>query len=41
MWTDGLTSLDRYKGRCYGIELVSREENQCIAYVVAYPLDLF
>ena len=23
VWTDGLTSLDRYKGRCYDIELVS------------------
>ena len=35
-----LTSLDRYKGRCYDIELVAGEENQYIAYV-AYPLDLF
>ncbi|KAJ9129086.1 hypothetical protein P3X46_034138 [Hevea brasiliensis] len=40
VWTDGLTSLDRYKGRCYGIEPVPGEENQYIAYV-AYPLDLF
>jgi ribulose-bisphosphate carboxylase large chain len=40
VWTDGLTSLDRYKGRCYDIELVSGEDNQYIAYV-AYPLDLF
>ena len=40
VWTDGLTSLDRYKGRCYDIELVSGEENQYISYV-AYPLDLF
>ncbi|KAL4009925.1 hypothetical protein IC575_031011 [Cucumis melo] len=40
VWTDGLTSLDRYKGRCYGIEPVAGEENQYIAYV-AYPLDLF
>jgi len=23
VWTDGLTSLDRYKGRCYDLELVS------------------
>ncbi|KAH0446307.1 hypothetical protein IEQ34_024864 [Dendrobium chrysotoxum] len=39
--TDGLTSLDRYKGRCYHIEVVvGEEENQYIAYV-AYPLDLF
>nr|KYP36753.1 Ribulose bisphosphate carboxylase large chain [Cajanus cajan] len=40
VWTDGLTSLDRYKGRCYHIEPVTGEENQYIAYV-AYPLDLF
>nr|YP_009574467.1 ribulose 15-bisphosphate carboxylase oxygenase large subunit [Neottia japonica]YP_009574553.1 ribulose 15-bisphosphate carboxylase oxygenase large subunit [Neottia suzukii]QBF57828.1 ribulose 15-bisphosphate carboxylase oxygenase large subunit [Neottia japonica]QBF58000.1 ribulose 15-bisphosphate carboxylase oxygenase large subunit [Neottia suzukii] len=40
VWTDGLTSLDRYKGRCYHIEAVVGEENQFIAYV-AYPLDLF
>ncbi|XP_057478224.1 ribulose bisphosphate carboxylase large chain-like [Actinidia eriantha] len=40
VWTDGLTSLDRYKGRCYHIEPVAGEETQFIAYVV-YPLDLF
>uniref|UniRef100_A0A0E0BJS1 Ribulose bisphosphate carboxylase large chain n=1 Tax=Oryza glumipatula TaxID=40148 RepID=A0A0E0BJS1_9ORYZ len=40
VWTDGLTSLDRYKGRCYHIEPVVVEENQYIAYV-AYALDLF
>src|SRR5690606_1450764 len=40
VWTDGLTSLDRYKGRCYHIEPVPGEETQFIAYV-AYPLDLF
>ena len=40
VWTDGLTSLDRYKGRCYDIELVSGEETQYIGYV-AYPIDLF
>ncbi|KAI5438038.1 hypothetical protein KIW84_023956 [Lathyrus oleraceus] len=40
VWTDGLTSLDRYKGRCYEIEPVPGEDNQFIAYV-AYPLDLF
>ncbi|XP_057548686.1 uncharacterized protein LOC130827083 [Amaranthus tricolor] len=39
VWTDGLTSLDRYKGRCYNIEPVAGEENQYICYV-AYPLDL-
>ncbi|KAJ3667802.1 hypothetical protein LUZ60_018153 [Juncus effusus] len=36
----GLTSLDRYKGRCYHIEPVPGDEDQFIAYV-AYPLDLF
>jgi len=40
VWTDGLTSLDRYKGRCYDIEPVAGEDNQFIAYV-AYPIDLF
>jgi ribulose-bisphosphate carboxylase large chain len=40
VWTDGLTSLDRYKGRCYDIEPVAGEDNQYIAYI-AYPLDLF
>ncbi|KAJ1253761.1 hypothetical protein BS78_K192800 [Paspalum vaginatum] len=40
VWTDGLTSLDRYKGRCYHIEPVPREADQYICYV-AYPLDLF
>ncbi|TYH63752.1 hypothetical protein ES332_D07G215600v1 [Gossypium tomentosum] len=40
VWTDGLTSLDRYKGRCYHIEPVPGEEDQYICYV-AYPLDLF
>lgn len=40
VWTDGLTSLDKYKGRCYDLELVSGEEGQYICYI-AYPLDLF
>eukprot|EP01025_Chloroclados_australasicus_P040724 TRINITY_DN426_c0_g1_i4.p1 TRINITY_DN426_c0_g1~~TRINITY_DN426_c0_g1_i4.p1 ORF type:complete len:529 (+),score=24.35 TRINITY_DN426_c0_g1_i4:165-1589(+) len=40
VWTDGLTSLDRYKGRCYDVEPVPGEDNQYIAYV-AYPLNLF
>jgi ribulose-bisphosphate carboxylase large chain len=40
VWTDGLTKLDRYKGRCYNIEPVPDEDNQYIAYV-SYPLDLF
>lgn len=40
MWTDLLTDLDRYKGRCYEVEPVPGEDNQYICYV-AYPLDLF
>ena len=40
VWTDGLTSLDRYKGRCYEVEPVPNTESQFIAYV-AYPLSLF
>ncbi|PHU11561.1 Ribulose bisphosphate carboxylase large chain [Capsicum chinense] len=40
VWTDGLTSIDRYKGRCYRIERVVGEKDQYFAYV-AYPLDLF
>ena len=40
VWTDGLTQLDRYKGRCYDLEPVPGEDNQYIAYI-AYPIDLF
>merc|ERR1711988_1725877 len=40
VWTDGLTNLDRYKGRCYDLEAVPGEENQYICYI-AYPIDLF
>jgi ribulose-bisphosphate carboxylase large chain len=40
IWTDGITSLNRYKGQCYEIKPVPREESQFIAYV-AYPLDFF
>ncbi|KAI3956675.1 hypothetical protein MKW92_017307 [Papaver armeniacum] len=40
VWTDRLTSLDHYKGKCYDIEPVTGEDNQYICYV-AYPLDLF
>jgi ribulose-bisphosphate carboxylase large chain len=36
VWTDGLTSLDRYKGRCYDLEPVAGEENRyqlrCLPY---------
>ena len=40
VWTDLLTDLDRYKGRCYDIEPVAGEDNQFFCFV-AYPLDLF
>jgi ribulose-bisphosphate carboxylase large chain len=40
VWTNGLTSLDHYKGRCYDIKPIPGEESQFITYV-AYPLDLF
>uniref|UniRef100_A0A452YKL1 Ribulose bisphosphate carboxylase large chain n=1 Tax=Aegilops tauschii subsp. strangulata TaxID=200361 RepID=A0A452YKL1_AEGTS len=40
VWTDGLTSLDRYKGRFYHLEPIDGEDNEWICYV-AYPLDLF
>ena len=40
MWAGGLTRLDRYKGRCSDIELISGAGTQYIGYV-AYPLDLF
>jgi ribulose-bisphosphate carboxylase large chain len=40
VWTDGLTKLDFYKGRCYDVEPVAGEDNQYIAYI-AYPIDLF
>ncbi|XP_052477137.1 ribulose bisphosphate carboxylase large chain-like [Gossypium raimondii] len=32
IWTSGLTSLDRYKGRCCHIEPIPREEDQYICY---------
>ncbi|KAK8314584.1 hypothetical protein V6Z11_D01G179900 [Gossypium hirsutum] len=40
VWTDGLTNLDRYKGRWYHIEPIPEEEYQYVCYV-DYPLDLF
>jgi Ribulose bisphosphate carboxylase large chain, N-terminal domain/Ribulose bisphosphate carboxylase large chain, catalytic domain len=39
VWTDGLTTLDRYKGRCYDLEPLE-DDDQYICYI-AYPLDLF
>ena len=38
VWTDGLTSLDRYKGRCYDIESVAGEVQACWTLVQAQVL---
>jgi ribulose-bisphosphate carboxylase large chain len=40
VWTDRLTDLERYKGKCYRLEPVPGEQNQYIAFI-AYDLDLF
>ena len=40
VWTDRLTTLERYQARAYALERVPGPEEQYIAYV-AYPLDLF
>ncbi|MFQ6020188.1 MAG: ribulose-bisphosphate carboxylase large subunit [Dehalococcoidia bacterium] len=40
IWSDRLTNLDRYKGKCYHIEPVPGEEHQYICYI-AYDIDLF
>ena len=40
VWTDLLTDLDYYKGRCYRIEDVPGDDT-CFYAFVAYPIDLF
>ena len=40
VWTDRLTTLERYQARVYGIEPVPGRQDQYMAYV-AYPLELF
>ena len=40
VWTDRLTTLERYKARVYRLEPIPGQEGQWLAYV-AYPLDLF
>ena len=40
VWTDHLTTLERYKARAYRIEPVPGRREQALAYI-AYPLDLF
>ncbi len=40
VWSDLLTDMERYRGRCYAIVSVEGNPDQIMAYV-AYPLDLF
>ncbi len=40
VWTDLLTDLDHYKGRCYRIEDVPGQDEAFYAFI-AYPADLF
>jgi ribulose-bisphosphate carboxylase large chain len=40
VWTDLLTDLERYKGKCYSVEAVPGEAAQFIA-LIAYDMDLF
>jgi ribulose-bisphosphate carboxylase large chain len=40
VWTDLLTDLTNYQGKCYKVEKVPNSENQYIAYI-AYDIDLF
>ncbi|HUJ56229.1 MAG TPA: ribulose-bisphosphate carboxylase large subunit [Gaiellaceae bacterium] len=40
VWTDHLTTLDRYQARAYHLEPVAKAVDQYMAYI-AYPLDLF
>ena len=40
VWTDLLTDLERYKGKCYSVEAVPGEAGQSIA-LIAYDMDLF
>ncbi|MFS2292484.1 MAG: form I ribulose bisphosphate carboxylase large subunit [Actinomadura sp.] len=40
VWTDRLTTYEKYQGKCYRVEPVPGQDNQFIAYI-AYNLDLF
>ncbi|HVM15137.1 MAG TPA: RuBisCO large subunit C-terminal-like domain-containing protein, partial [Egibacteraceae bacterium] len=40
VWTDLLTDIDYYKGRCYRIETMPGDSGAFFAFV-AYPMDLF
>ena len=41
VWTDGLTDLNKYKGRCFGFEQIPGSEPMAAMVNIAYPLDLF
>jgi ribulose-bisphosphate carboxylase large chain len=41
VWTDGLTDLNKYKGRCYSFEEIQGPGPTSAMINVAYPLDLF
>src|SRR6266849_4137765 len=40
VWTDRLTTLERYQARAYRIEPVPGRDDQYLVYI-AYPLELF
>jgi len=40
VWTDRLTTLERYQAKCYRVDPVPGNPEQCIAYI-AYDIDLF
>jgi ribulose-bisphosphate carboxylase large chain len=41
VWTDGLTDLNKYKGRCFSFEQIPGSEPMAAMVNIAYPLDLF
>ena len=41
VWTDGLTNLNKYKGRCFGFEQIPGSDPMAAMANIAYPLDLF
>src|SRR5712691_1828774 len=40
VWTDQLTTLERYQAKCYRVDHVPGNPEQCLAYI-AYDIDLF
>lgn len=41
VWTDGLTDLNKYKGRCFSFEQIPGSNPMAAMVNIAYPLDLF